>query len=701
MSNIAPPLPAPARAASKRVSRARKPEAESLWVPLRADWSEMWKTLKGTFSDIHQQKSLPQDVLAGLTVAAVALPLNLALAVASGLPPSAGLVAGAIGGFVAGIIGGAPLQVTGPAAALASIVAAVALGFGPAGVALAALVVGACQLVLAFTRAGHLVGRVPESVLAGFTTGVGLKLLDQQIPELLGFDYRVSELATMIHRPDWLHEVEWLAVVSGLFVALLVVGTARFKRFPAAIVGVGLVTFIANYVGWDVTRVGDVPSSFPPLSIPTIELSRVGEFVALIIPLVFLAPAESLLAARAVDRLAGKDLVRPHHPSLELLGQGLGNVASGLFAGMPVTGVVVRSGVNVQSGARTKTSTVLHAIFLGAAVLLISPLIARVPLAALAGLLCVIGVRLVDLGTLVHVYRESKLGALAFLVTTAGTVTGHLMLGLGAGLAITGVHWFFFERNKHPDSDSVAALRPGIRAELGKDRADARRVTHDTTGSSAEWMGHVRSRPVVPTTAFVHPQATVIGHVVLGENVHIAAGSSVRADEGSPFFIGPNSNVQDGVVLHALKQKHVVVNGEKWAIYIGRNVSMAHDALVHGPSYIGDDTFIGFKAVVHDSVVGSDCSIGIGAVVVGVQVADGRSVPAGTVVDTQAKADALPAATDAQHHFNEDVVDVNRGLAAAYRRLVDAGHTPRHLAAQAEPAPWDERWSRSADVDRF
>ncbi|MFT3711482.1 MAG: solute carrier family 23 protein [Archangium sp.] len=662
----------------------------------------MGASAKGTFQDVVAQKSLPQDVLAGLTVAAVALPLNLALAVASGLPPAAGLVAGAIGGFIAGFIGGAPLQVTGPAAALSSIVLAVALAFGPTGVALAALFVGGTQLILAFTRAGHLMGKVPESVLAGFTTGVGLKLLDQQIPELLGFDYRVAELATMMHRPDWLHEVEWLAVVSGLFVIVLVVGTARFKRFPAAIVGVALITFVANYVGWDVTRVGDVPSSFPPLSVPGIDPSRLLEFIALVIPLCFLAPAESLLAARAVDRMAGKDAVRKHNPSLELFGQSLANIAAGLFGGMPVTGVVVRSGVNVQSGARTKVATVLHAVFLGLAVYLVAPLIARVPLAALAGLLCVIGVRLVDFGTLVHLFKESKLQALAFCVTAVGTLTGHLMMGLVAGLVVHTIDWFLFHRHERRPDDSRAALKPGVRAVLGKERADARHVKRDSTGNAAEWLGHVRSRPVVPATAFVHHQAALIGHVVLGENVHIAAGSSVRADEGTPFFIGPNSNVQDGVVLHALKQKHVIVNGEKWAIYIGRNVSMAHDALVHGPSYIGDDTFIGFKAVVHDSVVGSGCSIGIASVVVGVQIADGRAVPAGMVCDTQAKADALPMATDAQHHFNEDVVDVNRGLAAAYRRLVEAGHTPRLVASSSEPASWDEGWSRaSPESDRF
>lgn len=691
---------APRPVKPRRVSRGVKPVVRSMWEPLRQDWGAMWRSFTGSIVDVHKQQSLPQDALAGLTVAAVALPLNLALAVASGLPPAAGLVAGAIGGLVAGFIGGAPLQVTGPAAALSSLVAAVALGFGPAGVALAAIMVGGFQLILAFSRAGHLMAKVPESVLAGFTTGVGIKLLDQQIPELLGFDYRVSQLAAMVDRPEWLREVEWLAVVCGLFVALLVVGTARWKRFPAAIIGVGVVTFIANYVGWDITRVGEVPSTFPALALPGVEDGKLFELVLAVLPLAFLASAESLLAARAVDRMQGENMVRPANPSLELMGQGLANITVGLFSGMPVSGVVVRSGVNVQSGARTKVATILHALFLGGAVLLMSGLIAKVPLAALAGLLCVIGVRLIDLGTLIELFREEKLEALAFVVTAAGTVSGHLMLGLVGGVAVHAINHFIFHRHEAKEA-AKPALPRGLRAVLKKEHALARQVHRDSTGSAAEWMAHVRSTPVVPTTAFVHPQAAVIGQVVLGENVHIAAGSSVRADEGTPFFIGPNTNLQDGVVIHALKQKHVQVDGEKWAVFIGRNVSVAHDALVHGPCYVGDDTFIGFKAVVHDSVVGRGCFVGIGAVVVGVEVADGRFVPHGTIVDTQDKADALGVATDAHRHFNEDVVDVNRGLAAAYRRLLDAGHpAPRLSLAAGEPPSWDERWARPSN-ERF
>jgi len=201
----------------------------------------------------------------------------------------------------------------------------------------------------------------------------------------------------------------------------------------------------------------------------------------------------------------------------------------------------------------------------------------------------------------------------------------------------------------------------------------------------------------LPKSAFIHPQATVIGRVVLGENVHIAAGASVRADEGAPFFIGDDSNIQDGVVIHALQQKWVQVGGEEWAVYVGRKVSMAHNALVHGPCFIGDGSFIGFKAVVHDSVVGKGCFVGIGAVVVGVEIPEGRFVPNGAIIDNMDKVDALPAVQESQMHFNEDVVDVNRGLAAAYRSTTEVDGPMNHGGSERQkPAVWKQGWARAS-----
>jgi SulP family sulfate permease len=201
---------------------------------------------------------------------------------------------------------------------------------------------------------------------------------------------------------------------------------------------------------------------------------------------------------------------------------------------------------------------------------------------------------------------------------------------------------------------------------------------------TAVWSKHVRTRPKIHPTAYVHPAATIIGWVELGREVNVAADTSIRADEGAPFFIGDRSNVQDGVVLHALKDKWVRVDGRQWAIYIGADCSLAHQALVHGPSMIGDRTFVGFKAIVHDSIIGEGCFIGHNALVVGVEIPPGKAVPSGWVVDSPEKVKQLPPAQDAHAHFNEDVVQVNRGLVMAYTRHdADGGHEAASAAAAA------------------
>jgi sulfate permease, SulP family len=262
--------------------------------------------------------------------------------------------------------------------------------------------------------------------------------------------------------------------------------------------------------------------------------------------------------------------------------------------------------------------------------------------------------------------------------------------------------------HRHEDAEAerlTKAKSRGIRAILKAEHAEARKHQHtEASPQHLNWLGNIRGEAIRARSVFVHPAATVIGRVTMGEHVHVAAGSSVRADEGSPFFIGSNTNIQDGAILHALKDRRVAVGSEEWAIYVGKNVSIAHNAIVHGPCYVGDNTFIGFKAVVHDSVVGANCFIGIGAVVVGVEIPDGRHVPHGRIVDTADAVAALPMATHTHSEFNEDVVDVNRGLAVAYN--VDDNTRQRAEAVRlAEPernAPsWSVDWAANLDKERF
>lgn len=240
-------------------------------------------------------------------------------------------------------------------------------------------------------------------------------------------------------------------------------------------------------------------------------------------------------------------------------------------------------------------------------------------------------------------------------------------------------HLLAKRRAKPKANAPILRPSPTIRAVVSQ--SGAPQGAHGVSlNEQAVWSRHVRTKPKIHPTAYVHPTASVIGWVELGREVNVAADTSVRADEGAPFYIGDRSNVQDGVVLHALKDKWVMVEGRRWAIWIGPDCSLAHQALVHGPSMIGAKTFIGFKAIVHDAIVGEGCFIGLGAVVVGVEIPPRKRVPNGWIVDSPEKVKELPDVEHAHAHFNEDVVQVNRGLVVAYAR-----HVPPDPALSGDP----------------
>jgi carbonic anhydrase len=185
------------------------------------------------------------------------------------------------------------------------------------------------------------------------------------------------------------------------------------------------------------------------------------------------------------------------------------------------------------------------------------------------------------------------------------------------------------------------------------------------------------SEPVIGSGAFVHPLAAVIGNVILGNNVMVAPTASVRGDEGQPLYIGNDSNVQDGVVIHALEtevegkpvEKNLMeVDGKKYAVYVGNRVSLAHQVQIHGPAAVLDDTFVGMKVLVFKSFVGKNCVIEPGVILMGVKVADGRYIPVGSVVKTQTEADSLPIITSDYplKDMNKGVLHVNKALAKGY-----------------------------------
>ncbi len=185
------------------------------------------------------------------------------------------------------------------------------------------------------------------------------------------------------------------------------------------------------------------------------------------------------------------------------------------------------------------------------------------------------------------------------------------------------------------------------------------------------------SEPVIGNGTYVHPLAAVIGNVILGNNVMVAPTACVRGDEGQPLHVGDDTNVQDGVVIHALEteldekpveKNQVEVNGKKYAVYVGNRISLAHQVQIHGPAVVMDDTFVGMKVLVFKSFIGRNCVIEPGVILMGVTVADGRYVPAGSIVKTQADADALPVITAdyPMKDMNKGVLHVNKALARGY-----------------------------------
>lgn len=635
-----------------------------------------------------------RDLTAGLIVALIAIPLSMGFAMASGLRPEQGILGGVIAGLAGALFGGSKYQVYGATAAYIPLIAAITSTHGQAFLIVASLIAGGLLVVLGLFRLGRFVNLVPHSIVVGFTIGIAVTIGLSQAGEFFGFTeplpYAFDEKIGGIRRQFGTLNI-W-ALVFALGTVLVIRTLLKISVFiPGPLVALGLGTFLASTALDDVglsqvkSKYGSIPTRswvFTPPDFAKMTPELYGDLAYYALAIFFVAAIESLLCSRMADRLANNKGV-PFDPDKELFGQGLVNVFVVLFNGFPHTGALARTATNIKLGASSPLASISMAGFTMLLAFYLAHYLELVPMACIGGILVFVAMNMVKKSEIDEVVHHGR-GHVALMVYTAvAVIATDFLTGVLTALAIYGV-WQLAVAARRP-AEETGPSQEG-RASLPTHRAMARRPQHDPhLPDTAAWLKHIRHQGASAPTVFVSPQASVIGRVVLGDHVHVAAGTSIRADEGSPFFIGPSSNVQDGVIIHALKDKKIRVGAEDWAVYVGRNVSMAHGAIVHGPCYIGDDTFIGFKATVHDSIVGSRCFIGIGAVVVGVEIPDGKHVPHGAIVDSADKVARLGDASAQHAHFNEEVVEVNRGLAAAYREHQEPGGRPALLPAWTSP----------------
>lgn len=397
-------------------------------LPRRADYAGLRRSWRG-------------DIVAGLTVGVVALPLALAFGITTGLGAQAGLITAIVAGGVAAVFGGSSVQVSGPTGAMTVVLVPVVARYGVEAVYLVGIMAGAFVVLAGVVRLGRLLAYIPWPVIEGFTVGIAMIIFLQQVPSALGVSKPEGEntLAVAVRAVEDAIRgngtVAALALVI-LVAAVMVVLPRLHRSLPSSLIAVVVATLVAQLLDLDIARIGALPDSLPMPSLPDASLSRISELFGAAFAIAALAAIESLLSAKVADGMA--DSPR-HDPDRELFGQGLANVVSPLFGGMPATGAIARTAVNVRAGARTRVAALTHAIVLVAVVFLGGSLVAEIPLAALAGVLMVTAVRMVELHNVRAVVRSTRSDALVLLVTAAVTLAFDLILAVEVGVAVAAV----------------------------------------------------------------------------------------------------------------------------------------------------------------------------------------------------------------------------------------------------------------------
>ncbi|WP_406181723.1 SulP family inorganic anion transporter [Streptomyces canus] len=391
--------------------------------------------------DLAQIRRDPRrDLLAGLTVAIVALPLALGFGVSSGLGAQAGLATAVVAGALAAVFGGSNLQVSGPTGAMTVVLVPIVGQYGPSGVLTVGLMAGVMLVGLAALRAGKYMQYVPAPVVEGFTLGIACVIGLQQVPSALGVPKPEGDrvlVVTWRALEEFAKAPNWTAVGFAIAVAaVMLLGARRRPTVPFSILAVIAATAVAQLAHLDEAKpIGDLPSGLPVPSLSFLDLGSLGTLLAPAVAVAALAALESLLSASVAD---GMTVGQQHDPDRELFGQGIANIAAPLFGGVPATGAIARTAVNVRTGASSRLAALTHAAVLAVIVFAAAPLVSKIPLAALSGVLLATAIRMVEVGSLRAMARATRSDALILVLTCVATLALDLVYAVIIGLVVAG-----------------------------------------------------------------------------------------------------------------------------------------------------------------------------------------------------------------------------------------------------------------------
>jgi SulP family sulfate permease len=386
-------------------------------------------------------KDLRTDAVAGLTVAIVALPLSMAIAIASGATPDKGLITAIVGGFLISALGGSRFQIGGPAGAFIPLVASTIAVHGYDGLVIATFMAGIMLVAVGFLRLGTYIKYIPYPVTVGFTAGIAVIIFVSQVRDLLGLRLAAPEPPEMLHKlPVLWQALPTINPVAVVIAALAIAGILALKRWRPAVPGMLVVVALgaastalfALPVETIGSRFGALPTGIGFNGLPGLSLARVRELIVPAVAFAMLGGIESLLSAVVADGMTG----RRHRSNCELVAQGVANIASALFGGLPVTGTIARTATNVRAGARGPVAGMAHAVFLFVFLALAGGLMSYVPLAALAGVLAIVAWNMAEKREFAMLLRASAGDALVLLAAFLLTVFVDLTAGIGVGIVL-------------------------------------------------------------------------------------------------------------------------------------------------------------------------------------------------------------------------------------------------------------------------
>lgn len=425
----------------------------------------------------YTKEQFVKDVIAGIIVAIIALPLSIALALASGVGPEQGIYTAIIAGFLISFFGGSRVQIAGPTAAFATIVAGIVAQKGMDGLILATVMAGIILIIMGFLRLGNLIKYIPYTITTGFTAGIAVTIAIGQIKDFLGLTYPAGTVVieTMEKAEAVINNIATLnlqALIVGLVcLAILIVWPFINKTIPGSLIAVIVGILMVKLLHMNVNTIGDlyeISNKLPSFHLPSVTLSDVGGILPDAFTIAILAAIESLLSCVVADSMINSK----HRSNMELIAQGIGNVGSALFGGIPATGAIARTAANIKNGGRTPIAGMVHAITLALILVVLMPYAALIPMPCIAAILFMVAYNMCGWRAFVNLCKSSPKSDIIVLVTTfVLTVVFDLVVAIEVGILLAAIlfmkrmsdvteveGWKYVDDEDDPDSISLRVV---------------------------------------------------------------------------------------------------------------------------------------------------------------------------------------------------------------------------------------------------